>query len=324
MVSICLVGAGFVAAEHCRAYDAIDDATVTVVVAPNSAAEFIDRHDLNATAYQTLEPALDSPIDAIDICSPTPTHRDITERGLNAGLPVLCEKPLTRTLADATALRTLAADTSAPVMVGHVVRFFPQYEAAQEQVQAGRLGTPAVARARRLSPFPTWGDWYANRDASGGLFFDLAIHDFDYLRWVFGEVERVFARRTMDAEFAHGSATLAFENGAKGYVEASWGQPKSRDLTYEFELSGSDGVLTYDNAGDAPVQRFTAADAHNEQPLAERDGYVQQLTHFIECVRENTEPRVGIEDAIQAMRLSIASNRSAEQGEPVRLTEVPA
>ena len=323
---IAVVGAGLMAETHCAAYGRLEDTTVAAVVSPTSAPAFVEEHDLDATAFSDLDAALDAPIDAVDICTPTPTHPKYVRRAVSAGLPTLCEKPLATSLAAARSLRDGIADTApdVPVQVGHVLRFFPEYATAKSQVEAGRIGSPGVARARRLSPFPDWGDWYADRDRSGGVFLDLAVHDFDFLRWTVGEVEDVFARRTRDDEFEHGSVTLAFENGATGYVEASWGQPASRPLTYEFELAGDDGVISYDSAEDAPVQQFTASETTTESPTGPADGYVKQLTHFVDCVRTGTEPRVGLDDAIEAIRIAAAAERSAARGEPVSLGEVSA
>lgn len=323
MISVCILGSGFMAETHCQGYELVDDAEVTAVVSPNNAEGFVAGQGLDATDYADLESALaETEVDAVDVCTPTHTHREYVERAVEAGLSVFCEKPLAPTLADAAAVRDAVADADVPVMVGHVLRFFPQYEAAKEQVDAGRIGQPGVARARRLSPFPDWADWYADRDTSGGVFLDLAIHDFDYLRWTFGDVERVFARRVREDGLEHGTATLAFENGAKGYVEASWAQPESRGLVSEFELAGDEGVIGDDVDGE-PVQ-FWSGETEKivESPLGDRDGYARELGHFVDCVRSGTEPAIGVDDAIAAMRISIAAERSADRGEPVDLAEV--
>lgn len=322
MVSICVVGAGFMAEEHCRAYDYVDGVEVTAVVSPNTAEEFVEEHSLDAAAYPSLDEALDdADVGAIDICSPTPTHREYVKHALAAELPVLCEKPLAHSLEDAEAIRAAAADVDVPVMVGHVLRFFPQYAAAKAQVERGRIGEPGVVRARRLSPFPDWADWYGDREASGGVFLDLAVHDFDFLRWTVGDVERVFARRNRGDGVEHGSAMLTFSNGARGYVEASWAQPESRGLTFEFELAGDDGVLSYDEGEDAPVELYHDS-VSLESPVGVADGYVQEVTHFVECVETGCDPLVDVDEAVEAIRIATAANRSARRGEPVVLAEV--
>lgn len=325
MVSVCLLGAGFMAETHCEAYERVDGADVTAVVSPNSADEFVDERGLDATAYADVETALaEADVDAVDVCTPTDAHRGHVERAVEAGLPVICEKPLAPTLADAAAIREVVADADVPVMVAHVLRYFPQYAAARDRVADGRIGRPGVARARRLSPFPDWAEWYADRESSGGVFLDLAIHDFDFLRWTVGDVERVFARRTREDGLEHGTATLSFEDGSTGYVEASWAQPGSRELEFEFELAGDEGVVSYDAGDDAPVRLWTGETESDESPLGPADGYVRELRHFVDCVRSGATPDVDVDEAIEAMRVSTAAELSAERGEPVALADVRA
>ena len=85
---------------------------------------------------------------------------------------------------------------------GHVVRFFPEYVGIKEKIDAGDLGTVGVVRTSRRSPFLLgWNDWYADWRVSGGVLLDLVIHDFDFLRWALGEVERVYARGMLGREY---------------------------------------------------------------------------------------------------------------------------
>ena len=263
-------------------------------------------------------------VDALDVCSPTPTHRPVVTAAAERGIDAFCEKPIAGNLEDAQVIADVAENAGITLMVGHVLRFFPQYERARDVVEDGGIGDPGVARARRLSPFPSWGhdDWYADRGSSGGVLVDLAIHDLDYVRWVFGEVDRVFARRSVWEEGEHGHVTLRFENGAAAYVDASWGLPPGQELTQSFELAGSDGLVEFDG-DDAALTFRTAEGTQVTNPVA-KDGYRRQLEAFVESVETRSEPSVTAEDAIAALRLSLAANRSAETGRPVAPEEVSA
>ena len=86
-------------------------------------------------------------------------------------------------------------------MVGHVVRFFPEYAAAQREVDAGRLGDVAVMRLKRnvFRPRKAQDNWFLDYEKSGGMILDLMIHDFDYARWIAGEVISVFAKHPDNA-----------------------------------------------------------------------------------------------------------------------------
>ncbi|WP_121744848.1 Gfo/Idh/MocA family protein [Natronorubrum halophilum] len=325
MVRIGLIGSGFMSQMHVDAYAEIDDATVAAVASPNTADEFVERAGLEATTYRSAETMMDEAnVDAIDVCSPTPTHRPMVEAAVERGLDVFCEKPIAGSLADARAITDVVAEADVMFMVGHVLRFFPQYARIRDLVRDGGIGDPGVARARRLSEFPAWGheNWYADRDSSGGVLLDLAIHDFDYLRWVVGDIDRVFARRTTWDRGEQAHATVRFADGAVGYVEASWGLPPDHGLEHSFELAGDDGLVEFD--GDEPaVTTRTAAGTDAESPLA-ADGYQRQLEAFLESRRTGDSPPVTAEDAVEALRVSLAALRSAAEGRPVEVEEVRA
>ena len=323
MPTVALAGAGFMAGTHVTQYSKMDDVTVCAVAAPSGPEEFIAEHGLDAEAYTDTNAMLDSvDADVVDVCTPTHTHRDVVEPALERGFDVFCEKPLARSLADAEAIADVAADAEGICFVGHVVRFFPQYDAAKQEVDDDALGRPGVARARRLSVVPDWGsnDWFQDPERSGGVFLDLAIHDYDYLRWVWGDVERVFARQT-GPDGNHGLATLRFANGAVGHVETSWAEPSGRGFVTELELAGEEGVVGFDDEQTLPYREYADDGSSVSRPL-EPSGYFRELRHFVDCVRGEAEPMVTVEDAIAAMRVSLAARESAATGEPVAPAEV--
>ena len=321
-LEIGIAGAGFMGQKHALSYANIDDTAITAVATPSGPDGFVTAHELDRaeTFTDTTELLSNANIDVLDVCTPTDTHLDIVRSATEVGVDVFLEKPIAGSLTDAQEIRRLVAESDSTLMVGHVVRFFPEYRAARDT----DIGTPGVARARRLSPFPGWGSdgWYENRDRSGGVFLDLAIHDLDYLRWCWGEVEEVFARCHRKPHAEHGFVTLRFANGAVGYVEASWAQPDSRELTTELELSGDAGLVEFDSATPEPYRLWTDGGAEIES--SRTDPYRRELAHFVECIETDTEPDVTVEDAIMALKLSLAADRSAATGEPVSPEEMVA
>ena len=323
MPTVALAGAGFMAGTHVTQYSKMEDVSVLAVAAPSGPEEFIDEHGLDADAYTDSIEMMDAvDVDFVDVCTPTHTHRDVVEPALERGFDVFCEKPLARTIADAEAIVDAAADADATCFVGHVVRFFPQYEAAKQEVDDEAVGRPGVARARRLSIVPDWGsnDWFNDQAKSGGVFLDLAIHDFDYLRWVWGDVERVFARQS-GPDANHGHATLRFESGAVGHVETSWAEPSGRGFATELEFAGDEGVVQVDDEHTLAYREYDDDGVTFARPL-DPNGYYRELQHFIECLQGDAEPAVTVEDAIAAMRISLAARESAATGEPVAPAEV--
>jgi predicted dehydrogenase len=312
------------AQTHLDRYEAMDYVAVTAVAAPSSADAFVAENELDAEAFTDAEALMDADVDAVDVCSPTPTHRPLVEAAAARDLDVFCEKPIALTLADANAIADTAADAGITLMVGHVLRFFEAYRAIHDAIADGAVGEPGTVRARRVSPFPDWTDWYADTRRSGGVFHDLVIHEFDFCRWAVDDVERVFARAHEDEGNHRGQATLRFENGAVGYVEAGWDRPPGGDLRSEFEVAGDEGILEYDSTDGVPFAIETGEDGETLPPPVERDGYRRELDAFAEAVRRGEDPPVSVDDAIEAVRIALAARRSAERGEPVDVAEVVA
>lgn len=309
------------ARTHAEAYAEMD-VEVAAVASPSGPEAFVDALDLAAESYRDVTELCErADVDFLDICTPTHTHADIVRTAAGMGIDVFVEKPIAGTLADAHDIAATVDDAGVTCMVGHVVRFMQPYREAKGL----EIGEPGVARARRFSPFPDWGsnDWFADREKSGGIFVDLGIHDLDYLRWCWGDVDRVFARRHREAESEHGLATLRFANGAVGYVESSWDNPESRPFTSELELAGDDGLVEFSTEDDEPYRKWTDDEAIVERPVA-TGGYRRELEHFVSCLETGTEPAVTVDDAIESLRLAIAAERSAERGTPVELAEVVA
>ncbi|MCU4924769.1 Gfo/Idh/MocA family oxidoreductase [Halobacteria archaeon AArc-dxtr1] len=313
-----IAGAGFMAETHADAYAEMD-VEVAAVASPSGPEPFIEASGLAAEAYTDVETLCSEvDIDFLDICTPTHTHREAVEAAVEAETDLIVEKPIANNLEEAHEIEALVSEAGLTFMVGHVVRFMPSHQRARDLV----IGEPGIARARRLSPFPDWGsaNWFADSEKSGGIFVDLAIHDLDYLRWCWGPVERVFARQHRSEESAHGFATLRFESGAVGYVEASWAQPETRPFTVELEFAGEDGLVEFSSDGKHPYREWTGEESVVESPLA-RGGYRRELEHFVDCLESGTEPDVGSEEAIASLRLALAAKRSAERGESVVLAE---
>lgn len=324
MLDVGLAGSGFMAQTHLDRYAAMDDVRVAAVASPTNAGDFVDENSIDAEAFADPTAMMDAGVDVVDVCSPTPTHHPLVEAAAARSLDVFCEKPIALTLEDATAMAEAAADADITLMVGHVLRFFHAYRAIRRSIAEGDIGEPGTVRARRVSPFPDWAGWYADPERSGGVFHDLAIHEFDFCRWAVGDVERVFAREHRGDRNHRGQATVAFENGAVGYVEAGWDRPPGGDLASEFEVAGDAGILEYDSTSGTPLTIEARDDDPSLPPAVDRDGYRRELDAFVRAVTEGTEPPVSVEDAIEAARISIAARESAKTGEPVVVEEVVA
>ncbi|WGD37816.1 Gfo/Idh/MocA family oxidoreductase [Lysinibacter sp. HNR] len=312
-----LIGAGGITHAHLPAWQELG-ATVTVFAL--AGAETLAEHypiRIVGSAQELFEHS-----DIVDICTPTPTHREYAEAALLAGKDVICEKPIALTRADADAIGDLARRLGRRVYPAQVVRFFPEYALAKQAVDSGSIGRMAVSRFTRIGEYPHWAPWFSDEALSGGIVMDQMIHDIDIARWISGEVSRVYAVRSASRAGDRVSAqvTLTHKNGALSYVTGVWGAPGTT-FTTGFSLAGTLGVLTHDTSADSSValNAGTTAPQSGMRPdtsLVESP-YLTELREFAAACTGGPEPRVLLEDGARAVELAEAANLSIRLKRPV-------
>jgi UDP-N-acetylglucosamine 3-dehydrogenase len=319
-----LVGAGFMGGVHLDAYAGIPDVEVVGVADSRIEAAVAGAEMVGARPYASYEELVAAEdVEVVDVCLPTAFHRDLAVRAAGEGRHVILEKPIARTMKDAREIVEAFSGDGPHLFVGHVVRFFPEYLGIKEKIDAGDLGTVGVVRTSRRSPFLLgWNDWYADWRVSGGVLLDLVIHDFDFLRWALGEVQRVYARGILGREYNrldYVLATLRFESGAIAHVEGHWGYPGP--FNYSIEVAGSSALLTVDSTEPATLQLIGETTDHDGVPdlASGKSPYEKELEHFIHCIATGEEPVVQAHDACEALRIGLAATESVLTGEPVTL-----
>jgi predicted dehydrogenase len=318
-----LVGAGFMGGVHLNAYTAIPEAEVVGVADARIESAVAGAEVVGARPYASYEDLVAAEdVEVVDVCLPTAFHRDLAVKAAGEGRHVILEKPIARTMQDAQEILEAFPGDGPRLFVGHVVRFFPEYVGIKEKIDAGELGTVGVVRTSRRSPFLFgWNDWYADWRVSGGVLLDLVIHDFDFLRWALGDVERVYARGMLGREYNrldYALVTLRFVSGAVAHVEGHWGYPGP--FNYSIEVAGSGALLTQDSTEPAPLELIGGAAPGEASDLAAgKNPYEKELEHFVHCIATGDEPVVQPHDASEALRISLAATESVLTGEPVTL-----
>lgn len=331
MLRVGIVGAGFMGALHAAGWTATP-ATLAGVYSldPEMVQSILDRYGGNA--YASVDALIDG-VDVVDICAPTHVHYELALKAAAAGKHVVCEKPLARTIAQGEEMIAACEQAGVKLLVGHVVRYFPQYAQAKALVERGEIGEVAVVRLTRASfkPKRAVDNWFMDPEKSGGMMLDLMLHDFDYARWVAGEVESVFAKNVSsarpDAPGDYALAILRHANGAISNLESAWAYPPPLFRT-SLQIAGSRGLIDHPADSAIPVRVTVMQEkadtpdiAVPSSPLLEQP-YTTQLKEFYEALVHAATPHVTAHDALMALRLAFAAIRSAETGRPVSPQEV--
>jgi len=272
-----------------------------------------------------------SGVQAVLICTPTTSHASLIEMALSKGKHIFCEKPMDLSLERTIALADKAKESGAKFMLGFNRRFDPDFIQAKKSITDGVIGNVQIVKITSRDPGLPPIDYIRN---SGGLFMDMAIHDFDMARYLMGkEVVEVFSKGLVLVDDAVGKAgdidtaltTLMFEDGTYAVID------NSRKAVYGYdqrlEIFGSGGMIQVDNNLHNRNILFNEKGIHTALPLdffmdRYAKSYLNEMKIFIDSIANDEEIIVGADDGLQATRIAFAAKKSMEECRPVKLAEI--
>ena len=323
-----IVGVGFMGATHAAGW-AETDAQIAGFVAETADEARPLAGQYGVKIYPNLAAMLDQ-VEVVDLCTPTHLHHEMVLQTAAAGKHILCEKPLALTVEKAREMLLACQKAGVRLLVAHVVRFFPEYALAKAAVDGGKIGKPGVIRLSRGSyrPKKPLGNWFLDEAKSGGILMDLMVHDFDYARWIAGEVETVFAKKVTtgqpDASVDYGLAILKHASGALSHIAGAWAYPPPTFRTH-LEIAGDAGLIEFDSDDSAPIRNLIGKPVGDSpdvglpsSPVSESP-YTTQIKEFYQALRTGEPARVAAEDGLAAVQIAEAAIHSAAIGQPVAL-----
>jgi len=324
-----IVGVGFMGSTHAQGW-AATPAEIVGFTAETQGEAGILAKQYNAKVYSSLDEML-ADVDVLDICSPTHLHYEMALKAATAGKHIICEKPLARTTRQAQEIVNACRKAGVQLLVAHVVRFFPEYVLAHAAVVEGQIGRPGVIRLHRGSyrPKKPAGNWFLDEVKSGGILMDLMIHDYDYARWIAGEVETVSARRVtelhLDAPVDYGLVILSHRSGALSHIAGAWAYPPPTFRTH-LEIAGDHGLIEFDSDDTAPIQNLIMKTGSSEAPdvglpasPVSENPYTTQIKEFYAALADGKPTRVSATDGLAAVQIAEAAIQSAHSGQPIQL-----
>ncbi|RKY02307.1 MAG: hypothetical protein DRP54_02040 [Spirochaetes bacterium] len=333
MVKIGIIGAGFIGDVHAQAYNRIENAQLVGIVnrTREKGEKFAEKYGIKF--YPTMDELLESEdIDAVDICTPTHLHLEMVKKAANAGKNILCEKPLALSVEDAEEMISIVKEKKVKAMVGHVLRFWPEYVRVKEIIDKRELGKPLFATCARLAVSPDWRNWGFKEELSGGVTMDLQIHDIDYLIWLFGIPKSVRSQGYYNKElggWAHVGILFNFDDNVSGMSESGWAFKGSFPFTMLLRILCEKGTIDWTfKAGKNIEERgkefsltIYKPDGSVEIPEMEKeDPFYLELKYFIDCIENNTDiERATLEDGKNTLLVTLSAIKSLKENSIVYL-----
>jgi myo-inositol 2-dehydrogenase/D-chiro-inositol 1-dehydrogenase len=270
-------------------------------------------------------------VDAVLIASSTDTHAPFIVDAAKAGKHIFCEKPIAAKLDKIDEALATVTGAGVKLQIGFNRRFDASFQRIKQAIESGEIGTPHLMHIISRDPSPPPIEYIK---VSGGIFFDMTIHDFDMARFLLGDVEEIYAAGGVMVDPAIGLAgdidttviTLKFANGAIGTID------NSRKAVYGYdqrvEVFGSKGSAQNTNLYPDTVTLSTGdAVRRGSLPLnffLERytPSYITELQAFVDCVLDDTPVPVTGHDGRVPVVMAMAAKKSYEENRPVKLSEI--
>ena len=326
-----LLGVGRIGKIHAR----------NISLNPKSSIEFI--YDINKEAANNIsklyggrvapsaEDAISNPeVDAVFICTATPTHIDYILMAAKAGKSIICEKPIDLDITKVNNCKKELENFDVPIQIGFHRRFDPSDIAIKEKKDRGEIGTLEQIVLTSRDPSGPSAEYLK---VSGGMFRDMTIHDFDLISFILNDdpIEEIFAvgERLFSDEVkeANDIDTAMIIMKAKSGVLCHINN--SRHAAYGFdqrvELFGNKGMLISDNLTPTSVQKFNSESTKSKDPMLNffmeryEVAYKNELDRFIDCINSKKSPDVTFEDGRNALIIANAAYESLENKKLVKI-----
>jgi len=329
-----LIGCGYFALNHIHAWREIEGTTITAVCDTDANRAEAYAHEFGAVAFTDAAAMLhESKPDYVDIVTQPQTHRELVELAAAHRTPVICQKPLAPSLEDARAMVAACRQASVPFMVHENFRWQQPMRALKQAVTA--IGDPFFGRILFRSGYdPSVNQPYLAQDPRF-ILYDVGVHILDLARFFLGEVVQLTCQKQRINPRIQGedvaTVLLKLQSGATCVVELSYasrttfdpfpqtlvhleGTKGRAELGRNYEIAIDTGSKVIGSRPQIPVYRWSTPPFE-----AIQDSIVAIQRHWIDCVRNGSEPETSGADNLKTLELVFGSYESAETGEPYRL-----
>ncbi|WP_367848783.1 inositol 2-dehydrogenase [Rhodoferax sp. WC2427] len=331
MIRVAVLGAGRIGQIHAANVAASPRAKLIAVVDPVEAAADALAARLNCEASTNAEATIArSDVDAIVIGTPSDTHAYLMLLAARAGKAVLCEKPVDNDLVKVDAAIAELNQLNAKVMMAFNRRFDPSNIELRKAMDAGQIGDVRQVIITSRDPGLPPRDYVAH---SGGIFRDMAIHDFDMARFllaeepveVYAKASRIVNKALMEEFNDYDTLMVVMQTASGKQCHINCCREAVYGYDQRFEILGSTGMLMNDNLRPSTVRRYNATETEALPPLLNfflqryTDAYRNELDAFLKALQDGTPMPTTPWDGRQALRLAEAAMESVASGRAVQV-----
>ncbi|MGD1001374.1 MAG: Gfo/Idh/MocA family oxidoreductase [Candidatus Brocadiia bacterium] len=328
MIKVGLCGVGFMGRMHAACYAAIPDVRIVAIAddQAENAQPLAAKH--GAAVFSTARELITrAPVDLVDICLPTYLHCEAALLAAKRGLDCLCEKPIARDPAQANRMVKAIRDAKIKFMVGHVLRFWPEYQLLKQYTEQKTLGPLVSLEMRRFGEMPVgWKGWFRKPALSGGAALDLHIHDVDYALYLLGKPKGLDSVGVCQGGAWNQIATHYHYPAVAVTAQGGWcDAPEPFEMA--FRAVFAKGVLSYSSKsqplaryekGKPPalvsVPQVKAGEVQAGGNISSLGGYFNEVKYFVDCLKAGRAPETATaEDARDAVALVFREMASAQK-----------
>ena len=332
MVNIGIVGMGFMGTTHYQAAKGLKGGRVGAIVTRDPKKKRGDWSDVKGnlgtgggqedltgvSVYDSLDELLkDDSIDLVDICLPSAMHKDAVIQALEAGKDVLVEKPIALTVEDADEMIATAERTGRKLMVGHVLRFFPEFRYVKTRVEQGDYGPLTALHLKRVIAERDWKTSDRAR-SNGGIVIDLLVHDADFAQFVAGMPKEVFATgvRNELGHIVYVAVQFVYPQGPTISVHCGGIAVESIPFEHAFDAYFEGATISFNSSTGL---RIYTPEGRSEAPeVGKVDNFTAQLQYAVDTVAGKEDGSVlSPRSARNSLRLCHLVRESVAAGRPV-------
>ena len=350
MFTVGIIGAGSIAAKHIEAYKSDKNCYLKSIADINEEQlkNRVSKYQIENAYTDYHEILADDEIDAVDIVTPTFTHKDIIIEALKSGKHVICEKPPTRNAKEAIECKEAAEKYGKVLMYTFVFRFSAEMQYLKEYAEAGKFGDFVCAEATRLTRCASPGGWMLDKAKAGGSLLDGTIHEIDSALYIMGypkvksvtgfssdvnqdlpekmrglwagykTTDKTPTKRTVDSVTG---GYVIFENGSLLNIK-SGSILNVIEVATSVELIGSKaGAKLNWRLPDDKIKILEITDnyyfSETVPKLATIAGVPAEIAHFIDCCTNGTECICKLDESVALMEIIDAIYKSAETGKTI-------